>query len=639
MNFWHMQLHPDNSNLGQEKDILKKTSLIGIGIWDKPDEDKRQERKFVQQMDVGDIVAIKKGATLIALTKVVGEFEYKDDVDKSLDWFQRRRKVEILDWYRDSYDYYTAPTAALTRCDMEYNSEVPTNKSIKEWYEKVMKDIDINEVIDLLKYKHQVILQGPPGTGKTRLAKLVAKKLTQTERKVTPEFIIDSLIRNFDTKSDETNSNRVKNDKLLSMFCGSFPKESLGSLSLSEYAIGHGANDSLCWWLEVGLESLGTYSPGFSNNHPLYWSKSKKKYIINDKIADSSSDESAMEVVTNELSKLVQRIDLDDSIKFFGPCFTLKLLHSYYPDEYFPINGENALDNALKLFDSFDKKLGLIEKNIKLKNIYIDKKQQFDTDLTLIEFASIIWNNFNLKNGEGLSENNDEAMTHGEFEIIQFHPAYTYEDFVRGIVVKTNDAGNISYEVENKILVDFAKKAIENPNGKYVLIIDEINRANLPSVLGELIYALEYRGDNVESIYKYGNTRDIKLPKNLYIIGTMNTADRSVGHIDYAIRRRFAFYNILPNESVIKNERARTLFKKVAELFDSNNYLSSDFDADDVQIGHSYFIQSHEEMTEGEFEIELKQKLKYEIRPILHEYIKDGILLDSAREVVEDLHV
>ena len=498
-------------------------------------------------------------------------------------------------------------------------------------------DSDIVGAVQLLKYKYQVILQGPPGTGKTRLAKLVAKQLTQTERKGTPQEIIDSLIKSFDTQSNEAKSTRTKNNKLLSKFYESFPQDKLSGLSLLEYAIGHGDKDSLCWWLEVGLESLGRFSPGFSNNYPIYWSKSNNKYMLNNKVAGATDAESAMELVSNELSKLIQKTDLDDSIKFFGPCFALKLLHSYFPDEYFPINSVNALNNALKLLGSYDKQMGTIEKNIKLKDIYLNKRQ-LNTDLTLIEFASIIWDNFNLKEGEELSEN-DEVMTHGEFEIIQFHPAYTYEDFVRGIVVKTNDAGDISYEVENKILAEIAKKAIENPNGKYVLIIDEINRANLPSVLGELIYALEYRGENVESIYKYGNTRDIKLPKNLYIIGTMNTADRSVGHIDYAIRRRFAFYNILPNESVIKNEKARTLFKKVAELFDSNNYLSSDFDADDVQIGHSYFIQSHEEMTEGEFEIELKQKLKYEIKPILHEYIKDGILLDSAREVVEDLHV
>ena len=637
MNFWHMQLHEDNLNWKREKEVLEKVGYIGMGVWTEKNPSNPQQTNFVDKMDIGDIVAIRRGNKWIALTRVLGKYELlNDEQTTELGWFKRRRQVEILDWYQP--DIYSVekcgnhqPTLSICA-----SSTADTTINIKKWYEKVMSENQINEVSELLKYKHQVILQGPPGTGKTRLAKLVAKQLTQTERKGTPQDIIDSLVKSFDTQSNEAKLARTKNDKLLSRFYESFHQDKLSSLSLPEYAIGHGDQDSLCWWLEVGLESLGRFSPGFSNNYPIYWSKSNNKYMLNNKVAGAADAESAMELVSNELSKLIQRTDLDNSIKFFGPCFTLKLLHSYFPDEYFPINSVNALNNALKLLGSYNKQMGTIEKNMKLKDIYLDKRQ-LNTDLTLIEFASIIWDNFNLKDGEELSEN-DEVMTHGEFEIIQFHPAYTYEDFVRGIVASSHE-GVISYKVENKILAEFAKKALENPNGKYLLIIDEINRANLPSVLGELIYALEYRGEFVQSMYEYEGTRDIKLPKNLYIIGTMNTADRSVGHIDYAIRRRFAFYNVLPNLSVVKNKKAKEIFQEVSNLFNNKSYLSSDFDADDVRIGHSYFIPSDEKMTDDEFDVELKQKLKYEIKPILHEYIKDGILLDSAREVVENLHV
>ncbi|PWK10112.1 ATPase family protein associated with various cellular activities (AAA) [Psychrobacter immobilis] len=636
MNFWHMQMHQNNEkwDWAREKEVLEKTGYIGMGVWVEDDPSNPQQTDFETKMQIGDIVAVRRGKELIALTQVIGNYEYTEKVT-DLDWFKRRRKIKILDWYKNEYNYKVAWLGTLKRCS---SPTADTTINIKKWYEKVMSDSDINEVIDLLKYKHQVILQGPPGTGKTRLAKLVAKQLTQIERKGTPQDIIDSLVKSFDTQSNEAKLSRTKNDKLLSRFYESFPQDKLSSLSLPEYAIGHGDQDSLCWWLEVGLESLGKFSPGFSNNYPIYWSKSNNKYMLNNKVAGAADAESAMELVSNELSKLIQRTDLDNSIKFFGPCFTLKLLHSYFPDEYFPINSVDALNNALKLLGSYNKQMGTIEKNIKLKDIYLDKRQ-FNTNLTLIEFASIIWDNFNLKDGEELSEN-DEVMTHGEFEIIQFHSAYTYEDFVRGIVASSHE-GVISYKVENKILAEFAKKALENPNGKYLLIIDEINRANLPSVLGELIYALEYRGEFVQSMYEYEGTRDIKLPKNLYIIGTMNTADRSVGHIDYAIRRRFAFYDVLPNASVVIHKRAKELFDDVARLFDNDNsYLSSDFDANDVQIGHSYFILSDDEdMTEKELEIELKQKIEYEIKPILYEYIKDGVLLDSAREVVENLHV
>lgn len=228
-----------------------------------------------------------------------------------------------------------------------------------------------------------------------------------------------------------------------------------------------------------------------------------------------------------------------------------------------------------------------------------------------------------------------QVIAKGEYEIVQFHPSYTYEDFVRGIVAVIVQ-GQVSYQVKNKILVEFANKATDNPNANYVLIIDEINRANLPSVLGELIYALEYRGEDVSTLYEYKEDdesirdRKITLPKNLYIIGTMNTADRSVGHIDYAIRRRFAFIDILPAINVISYEPAIKLFEQVQQLF-NKDYLSSDFDRKDVQIGHSYFMVNDLEA--------LEYKLKYEIKPVLYEYIKDGVLLASALEPIEQLCV
>jgi MoxR-like ATPase len=224
----------------------------------------------------------------------------------------------------------------------------------------------------------------------------------------------------------------------------------------------------------------------------------------------------------------------------------------------------------------------------------------------------------------------------GEWKIIQFHPSYTYEDFVRGIVTEVNDEGKISYKVVNKILADIAKKAKESSDKKFVLIIDEINRANLPSVLGELIYALEYRDEEVESMYnlpkdgqKPEDGKKITLPEKLYIIGTMNTTDRSIGHIDYAIRRRFAFYTLTADKSVIENydkykdnglkEKVSNLFTTIEKLIKEN--ISPDYSIDDIMIGHSYFLAENED--------ELKMKLEYEIKPILLEYYKDGILIDN----------
>ena len=214
-------------------------------------------------------------------------------------------------------------------------------------------------------------------------------------------------------------------------------------------------------------------------------------------------------------------------------------------------------------------------------------------------------------------------------KLIQFHPSYSYEDFVRGISAKTTAEGKITYEVENKILAQMAKDALDNEDNKYILIIDEINRANLSSVLGELIYALEYRDEAVESMYALENgSRDITLPSNLYIIGTMNTADRSIGHIDYAIRRRFAFADVLPNDKVIKDEKAKKLFNHVSEIFDN---ISLEFDKEKVMLGHSYFIADNDD--------KLNEKLQYQIKPLLNEYVSDGVLNESAKKQIVNLTI
>ena len=608
----------------KEEKLLRETGYIGLGDWD---EQISQQESFEKRMLIGDIVAIKRGGTLIALTKVTNDYEYTDQVS-DLDWFVRRRKVEILDWYQDNYDYYVFPRGTLTRCDMN-NSDAITNKTIKGWYKKIMSEQKIKEASELLKYKHQIILQGPPGTGKTRLAKLIADSLTEPENKGTPEKIVDKLIASYDFNSKEARVEREKQQQLLSDFHTAFPKEKLNELTLESYSIGTGENDSFCWWVERGLQSLGYYFPGTSRSYKIYRSKSKDEYSKHGFVKDIKDDELAMKMIAETLYDLVNDSNTEQALERFGDSFVLKVLQSYHPDDYFPINSKKAIGNALKLFDSYDDSLSLLDRNKKLTQIYLDKKKQFNSEMTKNEFAKIIWSNFNLKSGEELTKTK-EVLTRGEYEIVQFHPAYTYEDFVRGIVAKTNDDGNISYEVENKTLAKFAKKAMENPNGNYVLIIDEINRANLPAVLGELIYALEYRDDDsIKSMYEYKGKRSINLPTNLYIIGTMNTADRSVGHIDYAIRRRFAFVDVLPDETVITHDKAKNLFKEVANLF-SSEYLSPDFHKNDVQIGHSYFIVGDES--------ELRTKWLYEIKPILNEYIKDGILLSEAQEVVDSLY-
>jgi len=173
----------------------------------------------------------------------------------------------------------------------------------------------------------------------------------------------------------------------------------------------------------------------------------------------------------------------------------------------------------------------------------------------------------------------------------------------------------------------------------HVLIIDEINRGNVSKIFGELITLLEkdkrYGETNVIEVTLPYSQKNFSVPNNLYIIGTMNSADRSIGHIDYAIRRRFAFYSIKSDVNVIEEkcndkvkEKAKSLFKNIEKLIQEN--INSDLDAEDLMIGHSYFLCENID--------ELKAKLEYEIIPLVKEYNNDGIITVEREKLKEEFN-
>lgn len=220
-----------------------------------------------------------------------------------------------------------------------------------------------------------------------------------------------------------------------------------------------------------------------------------------------------------------------------------------------------------------------------------------------------------------------------------------YKELYTFIQSKNIELDTITSEEDDYVTICEAYLALDDKNKnkeveKFILVIDEINRANLSTVLGELIYALEYRGSKVKSIYREDECSSLILPPNLYIIGTMNTADRSVGHIDYAIRRRFAFVDVEPkvlesNDEMIFNSE---LFNKVSKLIEE--YQTQEFPLKDIQLGHSYFIQKRsrdENNNEVLTPVDMHLRLDFEIKPILREYVKDGILRAEAESKINEL--
>ena len=186
------------------------------------------------------------------------------------------------------------------------------------------------------------------------------------------------------------------------------------------------------------------------------------------------------------------------------------------------------------------------------------------------------------------------AGSEGRVRLVQFHPSYAYEDFVQGYR-PTLKNGQASFELKNGPLREMADRAKDDSNADYYLIIDEINRGNLAKILGELYFLLEYREKDVQLQYQREDDEPFSLPKNLYIIGTMNTADRSIALVDLALRRRFYFVEFHPDNPPIKSvlrlwlQSNQPEMEWVADVVDEVNVkLQSDRHA---AIGPSYFMQ------------------------------------------------
>jgi 5-methylcytosine-specific restriction protein B len=201
----------------------------------------------------------------------------------------------------------------------------------------------------------------------------------------------------------------------------------------------------------------------------------------------------------------------------------------------------------------------------------------------------------------------------GFMELVQFHPAYCYEDFIQGIRPQANAQGQLDYPVVPGRFLEFCKKA-ESCEDTCVLIIDEINRANLSSVFGELMYLLEYRD---EKIPLAGSNELFGIPENVRIIGTMNTADRSIALVDHALRRRFAFIELRPNYEILRRyqEREATDFP-VDGLIATLQRVNRAIDDPNYEVGISFFLLP-------DLGDQIEDVWRMEIEPYLEEYFFD----------------
>ncbi len=229
-------------------------------------------------------------------------------------------------------------------------------------------------------------------------------------------------------------------------------------------------------------------------------------------------------------------------------------------------------------------------------------------------------------------------------KLVQFHPSYAYEDFVRGFRPTNTENGMVRFELQDGPLLKVAEDARNDEDSKYILIVDEINRGNLAKVFGELYFLLEYREAKITLQYHLDGEEEFSLPKNLYMIGTMNTADRSIAMVDLALRRRFEFVPFRPDEEPVKS-----VLRKWLQRHLENGKMAEDMEwvADVVEeankllerhrhaaIGPSYF------MKDGLNEKVVRRTWKYNVLPYIEELLfgddgsLDGFNLDRLIQKV-----
>lgn len=251
------------------------------------------------------------------------------------------------------------------------------------------------------------------------------------------------------------------------------------------------------------------------------------------------------------------------------------------------------------------------------------------------EYAQAIIEGISL---EDFRENNQERkavmkkynglVKAGQIVFTTFHQSYGYEEFIQGLRPDTT-SDKMKFETVDGVFKKIADRALTDDENNYVIIIDEINRANISKVFGELITLIEEDkrwGELNQTSATLQSGKPFAVPNNLYIVGTMNSADKSISLIDAALRRRFEFIEQKPDASLVKDPDMRKILEKL------NISLSDQLDSADLLIGHSYFMNKSIE--------DLPKVLNNSIIPLLYEYFYDNKkkvmgVLNSAIEQVD----
>jgi len=664
-NYWHIQLHPDDRNLFDTKKIKKlllDKGIIGLGEWEKG-EDKINQ--FKEKMAIGDIVAVKQGSTPIALVKVTGNAYFEQIIDDDFDWFPNRRKIDIIDFYDPTYNFtIPQPRGTLSICN-DLNTD--TAKVIIQWYRNAVNK-QLMENIKLSAERQSQI--------KTLWDKY--KNETKEEDKNFNNKEIDNLIAQWKLYKD-----KIEND----------------TLSLGDYTNTLGSSTAtmpggyLCNFLERTTRTLlGSSKPGtafnfevkLNDDNQTYHIKSTNKPNANRQEAETYFNANIKGLLKSIVSQSdsLEKVRLVESANYSAKQVLMKLAVLDNLSDFLYIYSTQWLEELYNEFIDSDAE-GIFTKNYQVCVVakkLLDINEQDKNELVLL--SRFLWR---FVNSKAIADtNNPNVILYGppgtgktfsakssldfvcqgdssRYEVLQFHPSFTYEDFIEGIKPKgVSKDGNIRFELVNGVFKNFCIKAKNSPKKDFYFVVDEINRANLSSVFGETLSLLEkdYRHDIVnnknlirtqystliEDLIKEDKEKfrylayeidngEVKfgVPQNVFFIGMMNDVDKSIDAFDLALRRRFKWIRKDCDYEVIEEEtrfRGKEEFSNIGQYVKSceklNNYISNELGlGKSYEFGHSFFmkisdISKRKEITPNNVEVLFNLYLC----PTLKEYLR-----------------
>jgi len=700
MNYWHIQLHPDERlNIETIKSILTEKQVIGMGdSWnDKNGNPVNDPKWFRDDMKIGDVVMVRDGSTPVALVKVIGNAYIEPNVDDEFDWFALRRRIELLGFYENEEkqllndilkDYgknHIQAPGTLTYC----NGNNATNDFIVEWhklanYKKLMENI-----------------------------KLSPDRQAQ----------IKALWEKFksETKQEDKNFNTSEIDKLLTGWENYKAKILNDTLSLDEYTNTLGSATAtmpggyLCNFLERTTRTvLGSSKPGTAFNFEVKLNNDNASYYILKQNKQNASKEEAETYFNSNIRGLLKsivseteplaKIKLVEDAAYSAKQILMKMAVLDNLTDFLYIYSTQWLEELYNDFIDGDAE-GIFTKNhqvclVAKKLLSVNEQDKGE----LILLSRFLWRYVNARTiadadnpnvimygppGTGKTYsvvNSLDFVCQGDssrYELLQFHPSFTYEDFIEGIKPKgVSKDGNIRFELVNGVFKNFCIKAKNNPGKPFYFVVDEINRANLSSVFGETLSLLEkdYRHNGIcnknlirtqystliEDLIKEDNkyeslaytidNNEVKfgVPENVFFIGMMNDVDKSIDAFDLALRRRFKWirkdcdYEVIEEETRFKRKED---FSNIGQYIKAceklNNYISAELGlGKSYEFGHSFFmkmsdIAKRKEITQHNletlFNLYLRPTLKEYLRAVFAESELDGKLDEALNRFKETL--